>query len=224
MKHILVIDDDVPIGDMLEEVLTREGYRVSRAYSGTEGRLALGADRPDLALLDLMLPGLSGEELLPEIRDLPVIIVSAKADIDGKVGLLLGGAADYVTKPFDIRELLARIAVNLRRTAQPVSETLSRSGLRLDPASREVSAEGREVRLTRTEYAILKLLLQNPDQVIAKSVLLDRISADTPDCTESSLKMHVSNLRRKLRDAGAGECIASVWGIGFKLAEEEPKS
>ena len=142
MKHILVIDDDVPIGDMLEEVLTREGYRVSRAYSGTEGRLALGADRPDLALLDLMLPGLSGEELLPEIRDLPVIIVSAKADIDGKVGLLLGGAADYVTKPFDIRELLARIAVNLRRTAQPVSETLSRSGLRLDPASREVSAEG----------------------------------------------------------------------------------
>ena len=220
MKHILVIDDDVPIGDMLEEVLTREGYRVSRAYSGTEGRLALGADRPDLALLDLMLPGLSGEELLPEIRDLPVIIVSAKADIDGKVGLLLGGAADYVTKPFDIRELLARIAVNLRRTAQPVSETLSRSGLRLDPASREVSAEGREVRLTRTEYAILKLLLQNPDQVIAKSVLLDRISADTPDCTESSLKMHVSNLRRKLRDAGGREYIESVWGIGFKLAWE----
>ena len=220
MKHILVIDDDVPIGDMLEEALTREGYRVSRAYSGTEGRLALGADRPDLALLDLMLPGLSGEELLPEIRDLPVIIVSAKADIDGKVGLLLGGAADYVTKPFDIRELLARIAVNLRRTAQPVSETLSRSGLRLDPASREVSAEGREVRLTRTEYAILKLLLQNPDQVIAKSVLLDRISADTPDCTESSLKMHVSNLRRKLRDAGGREYIESVWGIGFKLAGE----
>ena len=219
-KHILVIDDDVPIGDMLEEVLTREGYRVSRAYSGTEGRLALAADRPDLVLLDLMLPGLSGEELLPEIRDLPVIIVSAKADIDGKVGLLLGGAADYVTKPFDIRELLARIAVNLRRTAQPVSETLSRSGLRLDPASREVSAEGREVRLTRTEYAILKLLLQNPDQVIAKSVLLDRIRADTPDCTESSLKMHVSNLRRKLRDAGGREYIESVWGIGFKLAGE----
>ena len=128
MKHILVIDDDVPIGDMLEEVLTREGYRVSRAYSGTEGRLALGADRPDLALLDLMLPGLSGEELLPEIKDLPVIIVSAKADIDGKVGLLLGGAADYVTKPFEIRELLARIAVNLRRTAQPVSSMITSAG------------------------------------------------------------------------------------------------
>lgn len=220
MKHILVIDDDVPIGDMLEEVLHKEGYCVSRAYSGTEGRLALSANRPDLVLLDLMLPGLSGEELLPEIKDIPVIVVSAKTDIDGKVGLLLGGAVDYVTKPFDIRELLARIAVNLRRSAQPLCTALVCGGLHLDTISREVSAEGQEVRLTRTEYAILKLLLQNPEQVIAKSVLLERISADTPDCTESSLKMHVSNLRRKLRDAGGRDYIESVWGIGFKLASE----
>ena len=218
MKHILVIDDDVPIGDMLEEILQKEGYRVSRAYSGTEGRLALSANRPDLILLDLMLPGLSGEELLPEIKDIPVIVVSAKTDIDGKVGLLLGGAVDYVTKPFDIRELLARIAVNLRRSVQPQCAALVYSGLRLDTISHEVSAEGREVRLTRTEYAILKLLLRNPEQVIAKSVLLERISGDTPDCTESSLKMHVSNLRRKLREAGGRDYIESVWGIGFKLA------
>ena len=166
------------------------------------------------------MPELSGEELLPEIKDLPVIVVSAKAEIDGKVDLLLSGAADYVTKPFDIRELLARIAVSLRRSARPPDTVLSRGGLRLDTASREVSAAGREVRLTRTEYAILKLLLQNPDQVIAKSVLLDRIGADTPDCTESSLKMHVSNLRRKLREAGGREYIESVWGIGFRLAAE----
>ena len=220
MKHILVIDDDIPIGDMLEEVLVREGYRVTRAFSGTEGRLALRSERPDLALLDLMLPGLSGEELLPEMRDIPVIIVSAKADIDGKVGLLLNGAADYVTKPFDIRELLARIAVSLRRAVQPTDTVLSHGGLRLDTASRTVSAAGREVRLTRTEYAILKLLLQNPAQVIAKSVLLECIAADTPDCTESSLKMHVSNLRKKLRDAAGRDYIESVWGIGFKLAAE----
>ena len=134
--------------------------------------------------------------------------------------LLLGGAADYVTKPFDIRELLARIAVSLRRAAQPVSTALSHGGLRLDLSSREVSAEGRDVRLTRTEYAIVKLLLQTPEQVMAKSVLLDRIGADTPDCTESSLKMHVSNLGRKLREAGGREYIESVWGIGFKLAGE----
>ena len=219
MPRIAIIDDDVYIGDLLAEILQREGYQILRAYSGTEA-LYLLQQQPDLVLLDLMLPGLSGEEVLPHLQGLPVIILSAKTEIQGKIDLLLGGAADYVTKPFDIRELLARIAVNLRRTAQPVSETLSRSGLRLDPASREVSAEGREVRLTRTEYAILKLLLQNPDQVIAKSVLLDRISADTPDCTESSLKMHVSNLRRKLRDAGGREYIESVWGIGFKLAGE----
>ncbi len=219
MKHILVIDDDVPIGDMLEEVLKQEGYRVSRAYSGTEGRLALTAERPDLVLLDLMLPGLPGEKLLPELKDIPVIVVSARADIDHKVGLLLGGAADYVTKPFDIRELLARITVHLRRSAQPPNPVLTYGGLRLDPAARETSANGREVRLTRTEYAILKLLLRNPGQVIAKSVLLDRISGDTPDCTESSLKMHVSNLRRKLRDAGGQDYIESVWGIGFRLSD-----
>ena len=218
MKHILVIDDDVPIGDMLEEILTQAGYRVSRAYSGTEGRLALPSGRPDLILLALMLPGLSGEQLLPEVQDIPVIVVSAKAEVEKKVGLLLGGAADYITKPFDIRELLARITVCLRRSAQPHGSVLSYSGLRLDTAVREVSVDGQGVRLTRTEYAILKLLLCNPGQVIAKSVLLDRISSDTPDCTETSLKMHVSNLRRKLRDAGGAVSIESVWGIGFRLS------
>ena len=124
MKHILIIDDDVPIGGMLEEVLVREGYRVSRAYSGTEALLALSAQRPDLVLLDLMLPGLSGEEVLKSIRGIPVIVVSAKAGLDSKVDLLLGGAADYVTKPFAVRELLARIVAALRTAASPaVRET-----------------------------------------------------------------------------------------------------
>ena len=102
MKHILIIDDDIHIGNMLEEVLTREGSRVSRAYSGTEALLVLSSCRPDLVLLDLMLPGLSGEEVLPKIKGIPVIVVSAKADVADKVELLLGGAVDYVTKPFDI--------------------------------------------------------------------------------------------------------------------------
>lgn len=103
------MDDDIPIRDMLEEVLEKEGYQVSRAYSGTEALLLLDARRPDLVLLDLMLPGLSGEEVLPRMRGIPVIVVSAKGDVDGKVGLLLGGAVDYVTKPFAVKELLARI-------------------------------------------------------------------------------------------------------------------
>ena len=108
-KHILIIDDDVHIGDMLSEALTLEGYRVSRAYSGTEALLFLERTTPDLALLDLMLPGLSGEELLPRIRGIPVIVVSAKVDVQDKVSLLLGGAADYVTKPFNPLELVARV-------------------------------------------------------------------------------------------------------------------
>lgn len=115
MQRIMIVDDDIPIGDMLEEVLEKEGYQVSRAYSGTEALLLLDARRPDLVLLDLMLPGLSGEEVLPRMRGIPVIVVSAKGDVDGKVGLLLGGAVDYVTKPFAVKELLARIAVGLRQ-------------------------------------------------------------------------------------------------------------
>ncbi len=220
MQRIMIVDDDIPIGDMLEEVLEKEGYQVSRAYSGTEALLLLDARRPDLVLLDLMLPGLSGEEVLPRMRGIPVIVVSAKGDVDGKVGLLLGGAVDYVTKPFAVKELLARIAVGLRQAAAPAGEVLTAADLRLDTAARSVTAGGQAVRLTRTEFAVLKLLMQNPSQVLAKSVLLDRIAADTPDCTESSLKMHVSHLRRKLREAGGKEYIEAVWGIGFRLTAE----
>ena len=101
MKSIMIVDDDIPIGNLLEEVLTREGYGVSRAYSGTEALLLLSGSRPDLILLDLMLPGLVGEEVLPQIQGIPVIVVSARADVQDKVDLLLGGAVDYITKPFD---------------------------------------------------------------------------------------------------------------------------
>ena len=215
---IAVVDDDVYIGDMLEELLRREGYEVLRAYSGTEAVLLLEGGRPDLVLLDLMLPGLSGEAVLPHLAGIPVIVLSAKAGVESKVELLLGGAADYLTKPFDTRELLARIAVQLRRkTAQ--GSVLRYKEIVLNPESREVTVDGEAVRLTRTEFGILKLLMQNPKQVIPKSRLLDQLSLETPDCAESSLKVHVSNLRRKLREAGAGECIEAVWGIGFKLAE-----
>ena len=218
MRTIAVIDDDIHIGSFLEELLQREGYAVLRAYSGTEAVLLLERSRPDLVLLDLMLPGLSGEEVLAKFRGTRVIVVSAKGGGEDKVSLLLGGAADYITKPFDSRELLARIAVRLRESAAPrLAPVLEAGLLRLDPVSHAVTAAGTSVHLTKTEYAILKLFLQNPGQAIAKSVILDRISADTPDCTESSLKIHVSNLRKKLRDATGQDHIESVWGIGFKL-------
>ncbi len=221
MKKILIVDDDMNIGNMLEEVLTAEGYGVLRAYSGTEAVMLLSSQTPDLVLLDLMLPGLSGEEVLPKIKGTPVIIVSAKVGIEEKVSLLLGGAADYITKPFDMKELLARISVQLRKAEYGgIGEKIVFDDILLDTDSHIASVSEKEIRLTRTEYAILKLLMRNPNQVIAKSVLLERISGDTPDCTESSLKIHISNLRRKLREINNKDYIESVWGIGFKMRSE----
>ena len=228
MKTILIVDDDVYIGDMLEELLEKEGYGTVRAYSGTEALMYLSSARPDLILLDLMLPGLTGEQLLPLIKDIPVIVVSAKAEVTDKVELLLGGACDYITKPFDTSELLARITVQLRKAdssgipdhSGTSQRELIFKNLVLNIDSRTASVSGSSVRLTQTEYAILKLLLLNPTQVITKSVMLDRISEDTPDCTENSLKVHVSNLRRKLKAADGNDYIEAVWGIGFKMNED----
>ena len=220
MKTIFIIEDDQSIGDMLQEVLQKEGYRVQRAYSGTEAALLLGHGLPDLVLLDLMLPGLPGEELLDRLQGVPVIVVSAKAGLDDKVDLLLRGAADYITKPFEIRELLARVQVQLRRSEQPAGQALEAGGIRLNVLSREAEVNGQSVHLTRTEYAILKLLMCNPGQAVSKAAILDSISQDTPDCTDASLKQHVSNLRKKLRQAGGREYIQAVWGIGFRLDAE----
>lgn len=221
LKNILIIDDDVPIGNVIEEMLIKEGYGVSRAYSGTEALFILSDEKPDLVLLDLMLPGLNGEDILPRIKGIPVIVLSAKVDIDNKVDLLLGGAADYVTKPFHAKELLARIAVQLRNAANSGRDTVLTFGdLSLDTDRHMVTIDKNEIKLTRTEYAILKLLMQNPTQVITKSLMLERISEDTPDCTESSLKMHISNLRKKLREGSGNDYIEAVWGIGFKLRTE----
>lgn len=219
MATIAIIDDDIHISDILTEVLTQENYHVIRAYSGTEALYLLSQNKPDLILLDLMLPGLSGEEVLPRIRNIPVIVLSAKADVQDKVKLLLGGAADYMTKPFDTKELLARISVQLRKATQPMDTAfLSVGDLTLNTNTLTLTVCRHEVKLTRTEYAILKLLMENPKQVISKGMILDRISTDTPDCTERSLKQHISNLRKKLQDASGIDYIETVWGIGFKLA------
>lgn len=223
MHTILIIDDDVSIGNMVQTVLARAGYGVMRAYSGTEAVLLLKTATPDLILLDLMLPGLSGEDVLPMLDGIPTIVVSAKGSIDDKVKLLGDGAVDYITKPFDTKELLARIAVHLRdRNPGRIGQracALACGCISLDEASHEVKVSGASVQLTRTEYAILRLLMQNQGSVVTKSTILDRIGDDTPDCTESSLKTHVSHLRCKLREASHSDAdfVESVWGIGFRL-------
>lgn len=221
MPNILIIDDDVSINDMISEALETEGYFVQKAYSGTEALMLLSAEKPDLILLDLMLPGITGEVLLSKITGIPVIIVSAKADIADKVGLLRNGAADYITKPFNIQELLARVAVQLRRNITSSEKNIMRyHEITLDTNAHTLHANEQEIRLTRTEYAILKLLMQNPEQVVAKLTILENISMDTPDCTEDSLKIHIHNLRKKLKTVTGKDYISAVWGIGFILSEK----
>lgn len=162
MKTIAVIDDDVHINGLLYELLTQEGYRVLRAWSGTEA-LLLQTKTPDLILLDLMLPGLQGEEVLPRLKGIPVIVVSARAAVQDKVELLLGGAADYITKPFDTQELLARIQVQLRKAQGPASAGAAGGCLRfgiltMDTGARLLTANGQPVRLTRTGGRVKRTL------------------------------------------------------------------
>lgn len=219
MSLIAVIDDDKYINDMLFTLLTREGYDVVRAFSGKSGLELLADNAPDLVLLDLMMPELSGEQILPMIEDIPVIVMSAKCDVGSKVNSLMSGAADYITKPFDTAELLARIKVRLRESA--AADALEYCGLSLDEDMREARYGENTIKLTKTELAILKILMRNPNQVITKSQILDRISEDTLDGAESSLKVHVSNLRRKLRTLSELDFIEAVWGIGFKMRRFE---
>lgn len=220
MKHILVVDDDVHISEVLDEILRKENYLVTHAYSGTEALYALSSNKPDLILLDLMLPGMNGDEVLTKIKEIPVIILSAKVDVKDKVALLLGGAVDYITKPFHTDELLARISIQLRKATPFIDKSLLEfNDIQLNADTYIVQSGENKVKLTRTESAILKLLMQNPMQVITKSVLLDRISEDTSDCMESSLRVHISNLRKKLRCINDKEYVEAVWGIGFKMKE-----
>ena len=219
MPHtILIIDDDVYIGDALELYLSHQHYHILRAYSGTEALLLLQTKKPDLILLDLMLPGINGEQLLPQITGIPIIVISAKVTTDDKVHALLQSANDYITKPFDTKELLARIQVQLRNcSTQRFTQQLQYETLLLDLPSRKLIINDTLVHLTKTEFAILKLLMQYPNSIISKSQMIEAISMDTPDGVESSLKVHISNLRSKLRQHTGNEYIETIWGIGFTL-------
>jgi len=224
---IMIVEDDVAISDLLKEALEAEGYIVSRAYSGTEALMLLEKEKPDLLLLDLMLPGLPGEELLPKLKGILTVIMSAKTDIDNKVRLLYEGASDYITKPFVISELLARIAALLRLSkAQKQTEAgdgnknvISEADLELDTSLLTVSYKEESISLTRTEAAILHLLMLNSGRPLGRSTILDRISEDTPDCTERSLKQHVSNIRKKLQSLDGIDHIEAIYGIGFRFVE-----
>ncbi len=220
MAKILIVEDDVSIHNVIEELLKKENYITYNAYSGTEALLLLEKEKYDLILLDLMLPAISGEEIIEKVKDTPIIVLSAKVSSDDKVNCLLSGANDYITKPFDGKELLARIEVQLRpKNKSSNIETLKYNELELLNDNHTLFVSNKKINLTKTEYAILKHLLLNPNQVITKNKLLDLISIDTEDCDENSLRVHISNLRRKIRDYTEKEYIESIWGIGFKIKE-----
>ena len=223
MKTILIVEDNTDIHNLLKEVLEKEKYRVVDSYSGTEALMLLEREKVDLILLDLMLPGLNGEEIIKKVKDIPIIVISAKISPENKVNALLSGANDYLTKPFSTEELLARIQVQLRikrNSKENIKDIeLKYKQMVLNPENHTICIEGNPIYLTKTEYAIVKQLLLNPKQVVTKSKLLDFISQDTLDCDENSLKVHISNIRKKIRKVTEEQYIESVWGIGFKMHE-----
>lgn len=220
MFKILIVEDDISIHNIIEELLKKENYITYNAYSGTEALMLLEKEKYDLILLDLMLPAIKGEEIIKKVNDTPIIVISAKVSSDDKVTCLLSGANDYITKPFDSKELLARIEVQLRTINNYSNQTsLKYKELELLNDNHTLLVSNKKIKLTKTEYAILKHLLINKKQVIPKNKLLDLISTDTEDCDENSLRVHISNLRRKIRIYTKNEYIESIWGIGFKIKE-----
>ena len=223
MKTILIVEDNTDVHNLLKEVLEKEKYKVLDSYSGTEALMILEQKHVDLILLDLMLPGLNGEEIIKKVNNIPIIVISAKISPEDKVNALLNGANDYITKPFSTEELLARIQVQLRikrNSKENVRKTeLTYKQMVLNQENHTIHIGKNPIYLTKTEYAIVKQLLLNPKQVVTKSKLLDFISQDTLDCDENSLKVHISNIRKKIRKVTEEEYIESVWGIGFKMHE-----
>ncbi len=216
MKKILIVEDDMSIHKILEEILEQEKYEILNAYSGTEALMILEKDNIDLVLLDLMLPGLNGEEIIKKVKNIPIIVLSAKVSTEDKVNCLLNGANDYLTKPFEKSELLARIKVQLRNK-KDVNADYSYKDLKLQKDNYTLKVKDKEINLTKTEYAILKQLFIYQNQVVSKSKLLDLISFDTENCDENSLRVHISNIRKKIKNYSDEEYIDSVWGVGFKL-------
>jgi len=218
MKKILIIEDDISIHSLLKELLTKNNYQVFAAYSGTEAILILEKHQIDLIILDLMIPGLTGEEIIKKEKEIPIIVLSAKINPEDKINCLLNGANDYLTKPFYNEELLARIKVQLRINKKENKELIYKD-IKLLNDNRTLLYKDKKINLTKTEYAILKQLLLTPNKVLSKNNLLELISNDTPDCDESSLKVHISNIKKKIRKYTDTEYIESIWGIGYKMSE-----
>lgn len=224
MKYkILVVEDEKDINDLLAGMLRAEGNEAVQAYSGTEGLALLEQEKPDLILMDLMLPGLCGEELLRKIRremrcNVPVIVITARGAVREKVDMLNAGADDYITKPFQPEEVAARVDAVMRRLGKDETGRISYKDLEIWPDSRKAALNGQELVLTAREYDLLQLLMQNPEKVFSRERLYELVWDGGYYGENNTVNVHVSNLRRKFREAGSEkEYIQTVYGIGFQL-------
>ncbi len=237
MKHILIAEDDADNNTMLKEYLENHGYRCTQAFSGSEAKLLFSVESFDLVLLDLMMPGISGEELVPLFSGkVPVIVLSAKSSLESKVDVLSAGAEDYLCKPFDLPELLVRIQIRLRHQVRKSESTESFSkdnagsenadgnhniyryrewSLNLDTL--EMTAAGNPITLTRHEFLILELLIRNPKRVFSKQMIYEYAWGEEYLAEDKTINVHISNIRGKLKESGTDSYIQTVWGMGFKL-------
>lgn len=220
MKKILIVEDDVNINNLLKEALSQKGYTCGQAFSGTEAALWLEKESWMLVLLDLMLPGMTGEEVLQLIRrqwDTPVIVLTAKDAMEEKLDLLTSGADDYITKPFDINEVIARVQIQLRHAGQE-PDRIECGGIALDDKTHQIWVDGQEIlHLTRQEYAILELLIRHPKQVFRKEAIFTYAWEEEYMGETKTLDVHISNIRKKLKAVTDKEYIQTVWGIGYRL-------
>ncbi len=232
MQKILIVEDDAKNNQMLKDYLEDHGYACTQAFSGSEARLLFSMEEYDLVLLDLMLPGISGEELVSVFSEkVPVIVLSAKSGLDSKVEVLSSGAEDYLCKPFDLPELLVRIQVQFRRRRKcngteageeekrgQEQTVYSYRGWTLNPDTQEMAAEGEPVELTRHEFLIMELLIRNPKRVFTKQMIYEYAWGEEYLAEDKTINVHISNIRSKLKKSGTDSYIQTVWGMGFKLS------
>jgi two-component system, OmpR family, response regulator MprA len=223
---ILVVDDERAVRESLRRALELEGYEIELAADGSEALYRLeGSKEPDAMILDVLMPGVDGLEVCRRLRGsgskLPVLMLTARTQVEDRVAGLDAGADDYVTKPFALEELLARVRALLRRTGdEDDGEVLQFADLELDPGTREVRRGDRPMELTRTEFSLLELFLRNPRQVLTRSVIFERVWGYDFGFGSNSLDVYIGYLRRKTEAGGEPRLIHTVRGVGYALREQ----
>ncbi|ERT62233.1 response regulator transcription factor [Peptoniphilus sp. BV3C26] len=220
---ILIIEDNIDINNLLRDILIKENYEVRQCFTAMEALLQKDLEEFDLMILDLMMPVKSGEEFIKEIRDksisIPIIVISAKIDVDSRVNVLNIGADDFIKKPFEKEDVLARIQANIRRYREfsKINSSLNYKNLKYNKQMENFTINGNELQLTKTELNILKLFIENQNRIFTKKNLYEAVWQDNFAADEDTINVHISNIRNKIKKFDSEEYIETVWGIGYRL-------